>query len=97
MTGGALNSVEIIPTGVLEHLVAADRRGLHRPARAQHQNRASPASKRWSVVSILGQTLTGDRGFESVSLQRRVCEPWVPLGFRDRDILGDCVAGRAAK
>jgi hypothetical protein len=70
MTGGALNSVEIIPTGVLEHLVAADRRGLHRPARAQHQNRAPPASKRWSVVSILGQTLTGDRGFESVSLQR---------------------------
>jgi hypothetical protein len=29
----------------------------------------------------------GDRGFESVSLQGRVCEPSVPLGFRDRDIL----------
>jgi hypothetical protein len=28
-----------------------------------------------------------DRGFESGFLQRGVCEPSVPLGFRDSDIL----------
>ena len=29
----------------------------------------------------------GERGFESFSLQQSVCEPSVPLGFHDRDIL----------
>ena len=29
-------------------------------------------------------SLTGDRGFESISLHRRVCKPSVPLGFEVR-------------
>jgi len=43
---------------------------------------SATASKRWTVVLILRQTLMGDRGFESFSLQQRVHELSVP----ERDI-----------
>ena len=52
----------------------------------------TPASKWWSVVSILRQTLTGDRRFESRLLQHGVClsgdfifvvkNPGFPRGFQ---------------
>jgi hypothetical protein len=39
------------------------------------------AEKSKGAVSKSGVPLTGDRGFESVSLQRRVCELSVPTSF----------------
>jgi hypothetical protein len=42
---------------------------------APPENGAQGAARKW------------DQRFESALLQGRVCEPSVPLGFRDRDIL----------
>jgi hypothetical protein len=50
---------------------------LKKRYREQPETERTPARAEAVLKSFV--TLTGDRGFESCSLQRRVCEPPVPL------------------